>query len=340
MITIIKFVINALDFHTDKDYNIVCRKITDGGTEAMKKQIIILLTVLLLLPALHGCGSKADSGGFSIVTTTFPVYDLARAAVGDRGSVTMLLRPGEETHSYEPTPADIIKIKSADVFIYVGGESDSWVGTVLDSLDVSEIKVITLIDCVDTLNENEDDEHGHDHDHSYDEHIWTSPLNAIKMLERISEAIISADPDGVDYYRSNTEKYRSELVELDASIRETVASAKRKTIVLADRFPFLYFEREYGFDFHAAYSGCSDESDVSAGVVAELIKTVTDENIPVVFMTELSSGRIAKTVSSATGAEILTLHSCSNISKAESEAGETYITLMRKNVENLKTALN
>lgn len=307
----------------------------------MKKTALILLTILLLLPALHGCRNPENGDGFSIVTTIFPVYDFTRAIVGDRGSVTNLLRPGEETHSYEPTPADIIKIKNADVFIYIGGESDTWADTVLASLDTSKLKIVTLIDSVNVLEEEEDHEHehGHDHDHGYDEHIWTSPVNAIKMTEKIAEAVIAADPDGADIYRGNLDTYRGELESLDSMFRKTVSDAKRKTVVLADRFPFLYFEHEYGLEFHAAYSGCSDESDVSAGVIAGLIKTVKDENIPVVFMTELSSGRIAETVSSATGAGILTLHSCSNVSKAEAEAGETYISLMKKNNENLKAAL-
>lgn len=313
-----------------------------GRILPMKKTALILLTILLLLPALHGCRSPENGDGFSIVTTIFPVYDFTRAIVGDRGSVTNLLRPGEETHSYEPTPADIIKIKNADVFIYIGGESDTWVDTVLASLDTPTIKIVALIDSVNVLEEEEDhehDEHRHDHDHGYDEHIWTSPVNAIKMTEKIAEAVIAADPDGADIYRGNLDSYRNELESLDSMFRKTVNDAKRKTVVLADRFPFLYFEHEYGLEFHAAYSGCSDESDVSAGVIAGLIKTVKDENIPVVFMTELSSGRIAETVSSATGSGILTLHSCSNVSKAETEAGETYISLMKKNNENLKAAL-
>lgn len=305
----------------------------------MKRAALILLAVFLLLPALHGCGNAGNGGGFSIVTTIFPVYYFARAVVGDRGNVTNLLRPGEETHSYEPTPADIIKIKNADVFIYIGGESDTWVDTVLSSLDTSGMKIVTLIDSVTPIEEEDGHEHEHGHEHGYDEHIWTSPPNAVRMTEKIAEAVISADPDGAEVYRKNAAAYKKELETLDSMFRETVLSAKRKTVVLADRFPFLYFEKEYGLEFHAAYSGCSDESDVSAGVIAGLIKTVKDEKIPVVFMTELSSGRIAQTVSAATGAEILTLHSCSNISKAEAEAGETYLSLMKKNNENLKTAL-
>lgn len=148
------------------------------------------------LPALHGCGNAGDDGGFSIVTTIFPVYDFARAVVGDRGKVTNLLRPGEETHSYEPTPADIIKIKNADVFIYIGGESDTWVDTVLSSLDTSGMKIVTLIDSVTPIEEEDGHEHEHEHghEHGYDEHIWTSPPNAVRMTEKIAEAVISCRP--------------------------------------------------------------------------------------------------------------------------------------------------
>ncbi len=308
------------------------------------KKLISLLTAVLslcgLLTGLSSCSEK-ESGteGVRIVTTIFPTCDFARNIVGDQGTVTLLLKPGEESHSYEPTPQDILKIQQSDVFIYIGGESDTWIDAVLSSVKDSDTEIVTLMDCITPLEEEHSGENGEEHGHEYDEHIWTSPVNAIKMTERISKAIQSADPENAAVYKANTEKYLSELRSLDSEFRRIMNKSVRKTIIVGDRFPFLYFAKEYGLEWYAAFPGCSEESEVSAATVAALVNKVKTENIPVVFQIEMSNGKVADSICAETGAEKLLLHSCNNISKDEYEGGETYLSLMKKNADALKKAL-
>ncbi len=300
----------------------------------MKRNLFfICVTILFLIFSLFGCSAvdEVKHEVLSIVTASFPLYDFASNIVGENGNVTLLLKPGEEIHSYEPTPQDIIAIRNSDLFLYIGGESDSWIEKII----TPSINAVSFIDSVDII----ENEHQHSEEHEYDEHIWTSPENAIKIVEKISDELIGADPDNIAYYEANSEQYISKLTRLDSDFKATVSNAVRKTVVVADRFPFLYLAKEYGIEYYSALSGCSDESEVSASVIAELVKVVKEENIPTVFYIEMSNGRIADTVCNETGAKKALLHSCSNVSREEYDRNETYISLMEKNLIEIRKAL-
>lgn len=305
----------------------------------MRKRIgKAMLTAVICAWLLTGCGAPQEAEeGLQIVTTVFPLYDFARNVAGEDGEVTLLLKPGEETHSYEPTPQDILKIRRCDVLICVGGKSDAWLETVLASAEGESFEVVRLIDCIEPLAEEHDD--GAHHEEEYDEHIWTSPLNAVAMTGRIAEALAEADPDRAAAYRSRAEGYCGELRDLDETFRRIVEQGSRRTLVFGDRFPFLYFAKEYGLSCHAAFPGCSEESEVSAATIASLIRCVREEALPAVFRIELSSGRVAESIAAETGAQVLLLHSCSNLSKDEFDRGESYLSLMKKNADALLIAL-
>ncbi len=309
----------------------------------MKRLLLLLFVFLCLVVTATACG-KGESGtdGMTVVTTAFPYYDFARQVAGDRATVTLLLKPGEEPHSYEPTPKDVLSLRSCDLFLYTGGTSDAWVKTLLGGAEGTSVNAVSLMEVVDPL----ESDHDHDHDHeaghhtvSYDEHIWTSPINAIKLTEAIRDALIAADPDGRTIYEANAAAYLAELEALDQSYRALVARAERTLVVFGDRFPFLYLTQEYGLDHAAAFPGCSEESEVSPATVAFLIKTVREQGIPVVFCTELSSGRIADSICAETSAVKRSLHSCANVTKDEAAAGETYLSLMQRNLSLLREAL-
>ena len=329
----------------------------------MKRLISIIMIALLIITVSAGCqsenqvnseGEMPDSGEkISVVTTIFPQYDFTRQIAGDMAEVTMLLKPGAESHSFEPTPQDIIKIQNCDVFIYVGGENDEWVDSILDSVDQSNIKIIKLLDCVDALGEEiiegmeaHDHEHHEDHEEheehgvEYDEHVWTSPQNAVIITNVIRDVLCFVDAPNAEAYMANAEKYTEQLNQLDAEFRDVVENANRKTIVFGDRFPLRYFTEAYGLDYWAAFPGCSTESEPSAATVAYLADKVMAEKLPVVFKIELSSGNVAQSIAEATGAKAMTFHSCHNLSKTDFENGATYLSLMEKNVEALKEALN
>ncbi len=315
----------------------------------MKKFFAILIALSLAL-SLAACGEapEADNGGISVVATTFAPYDFARQLVGDTGTVSMLLPPGSESHSYEPTPKDILEIQNADVFIYVGGESDAWVTDVLESVGEG-VRAVTLMDCVELLEEEtvegmeaevHDHEHGEEgHEAEYDEHVWTSPRNAALICEKIAAALCEADPANASVYNANLAVYSAELAKLDAAFTGIVADGARKTIIFADRFPLLYFARAYGLTYYAAFPGCSEDAEPSAATVAFIIDKVREEDIPVVFHVELANEDMADIVCDETGAVKRQFNACHNVTRAQFNAGVTYLDLMWENTEVLKEAL-
>ncbi|NLT58886.1 MAG: zinc ABC transporter solute-binding protein [Clostridiales bacterium] len=509
----------------------------------MKRILPMLLSLALVLPLFTGCSRRASTAGedaeakIRVVSTIFPGYDFARAVAGDHVELTMLLPPGSESHSFEPTPQDVIRIKNCDLFIYVGGDSDTWVKGILDSMDTSEMKILSMMDLVETveeeIKEGMEDDHGHDHGeldpdeirdrpladwagswvsiegalaggelddyvadrakasetdfdiqkeaygqrwksdypslvisdaavtwngvpvayqyigyqlvegdhgasvwygfeaeapsagaptyiafndhgtggsaegephdegddddheddhahetahyhirygdegfdaltaiedwsptyfpadasgaemaeamgahgqadhaHEYDEHVWTSPVNAMRVTQAIADALCALDQANAAAYRANCASYVEELTALDAAFREVVERAARKTLLFGDRFPFRYFVDEYGLDYYAAFPGCSTETEPSAKTVVFLIDKAREEHIPVVFHLEFSNEKMADILCESTGAKKRLLHSCHNITKAEFERGVTYLDLMLQNVETLKEALH
>ena len=300
----------------------------------MRKYASLLLALCLLLAA---CSAGAESEGepLRVVATDFPCYDLARQVLGSDASLTLLIRPGMDTHTYEPTPADAKAVYEADVLIYIGGTSDAWVEDML--ADAPGVAAVRMMDSVQPLEEAHA-EHGHE-DISYDEHIWTSPVNMRAMLSSVEEALCAADPDGASTYRANAEAYDAQLVQLDQTFRDLVSGAARTELIFADRFPFLYFAREYGLSYVSAFSGCSEEAQPSVQAVAALIDAVEQDGVPVIYVIEMSTGDVARAVAEQTGAEIVEMHSCQSVTGEEFEAGETYLSLMTRNVEALRKGL-
>ena len=314
----------------------------------MKKIISILCAIVILTISLFGCSvSYEQSDKLRIVTTLFPAYDFARNIAADNAEVTLLLPPGVEPHSYEPTPKDMVEIQNCDIFICNGGESESWIEGILDSLDSSKFRTVRLIDSTSALlEEDESYEHGeHEHEHDgdevgYDEHIWTSPAICVELCNAVEAAISSVDSGNAAQYRRNLESYTSKLKSLDLSFKEVVESGKRQEIIFGDRFPFKYFAQEYGLVYHAAFPGCSSQTEPSAATLARLINKTREDKIPAVFYIEMSNQAVANALANETGVKTLLFHSCHNLTKDEFYSGETYLSLMNKNLENLKTALN
>ncbi len=320
----------------------------------MKKQFYVVIAIMSII-ALCCCSSckpfVPPQDRFEIVTTIFPPYDFARAVAGEDIQIHMLLKPGTESHSYEPSPADILMVESCDLFIYNGGESDVWVETLLSAIDSSNLRVLRMMDCVETLEEKTVEgmhapHHHHEHEEEfhpevveYDEHIWTSPKNAIVITEAITQALMELDASNAAGYRMRADRYQAELKELHQMFVSIAEQGKRKTLIFGDRFPFRYLADEYGLDYRAAFPGCSAESEPGARTVAYLIDKVRKEQIPNIFYIEFSNQKIAKTIQEETGAVPLRMHSCHNLSKDEIERGETYLSLMYQNAENLKEAL-
>lgn len=335
----------------------------------MKKILscLLILALLLSLPLL----SLAEKP-LSIVATSFPAFDFARQIAGDRAQVTLLLPPGAEAHSFEPTPRDLIKTQSADLLVYTGGIGEHWVDRVLSSLTSGGPVRLRMMDEVDTVSEElvegmEDAPHAHEHEHQeeaadhdhqegtadhephdhgeemddreLDEHVWTSPKNALRISQAIARELIKLDPEGEDTYQKNLSEYQKALAQLDLDFQDLVQRAKRRTIVLGDRFPMRYFTREYGLSYYAAFPGCTAQTEPSAKTIAFLIDKIKKEQIPVVFYIEFSNQKSARVIAQETGALPLLLHSAHNVSQEELDAGITYLSIMQNNLNTLREAL-
>ncbi|MBC3888213.1 zinc ABC transporter substrate-binding protein [Acetobacterium paludosum] len=316
------------------------------------KTLLLLLAVVLTITAFSACSekeaqTKTDNGKINVVATIFPEYDFLRQIAGDHINLTMLLKPGAESHSYEPTPQDILNVQNADMFVYVGGDSDAWVSSILDSMDKSKMKIVTLMDCVNLVKEEtvegmepEATEATATDETEMDEHVWTSPKNSILIVQKLCDELCTVDPDNAGSYKINTENYINKLKHLDNEFQDVVDHAARKEIVVGDRFPFRYFVDDYGLTYYAAFPGCSTDTEASAATVAFLIDKVKTDQIPVVFHIELSNEQMCDSICTATGAKKELLNAVHNVSKDDFDAGVTYLDLMEHNVEVLKEALN
>lgn len=348
--------------------------------------------------------SSEENGKLKVAVTLFPYYDFVRQIAGNQVDLQMVIPAGMDSHSFEPTPADIRTIQHADILISNGGTMEHWLDETLAALDTTNMTIVTMMDYVDAVEEEivegmEDADHDHehthvyvaadhdhsgetpeehaahaheddDHDHSgetpeehaahsyeedtrsyvdhdgheeeieYDEHIWTSLVNAMKLVDVIGDTLAEADPAHADTYHQGAENYKKELEEIDSGFREVSANRKRNMIVMGDKFPFRYLADEYQLDYRAAFSGCSSDTEPSAKTIAYLIDKVKEEQIPTVYYLELSSHRVSEIIGEETGAEPLLLHSCHNVTRAQFDAGVTYVQLMRQNIENLRKGID
>lgn len=309
-----------------------------------KVSVAIVFCGAFVLLFTAGNASIYTKEKLTVVATGFAPYDFARQIAGDEAEVIMLLAPGEESHTFEPTPKDIITIEQCDLFVYGGGESESWVETVLDGTE-RQMHTVKMMECVELYCEHTDDEIGHEHSHEvesheeYDEHVWTSPVNAIKISEAICDALCSVDEKNTEKYLENSRIYIEQLKELDKGFSMLHDTKSRDCIVVGDRFPLRYLTEEYSIGCYAAFPGCSASVEANPVTIALLCDKIQKESIPYVFKVDLSSGNVAYSISEQTGAEVETLYSCHVISYDDYSNGETYISLMKRNLQAMKNAL-
>ena len=333
----------------------------------------LALAVMFLFCLLSGCG-RAESGEepgdgeggrkLKVAATLFPYYDFVRQVAGDQVELSLVIPAGMDSHSFEPTPRDIRTMQEADVIIANGGAMEHWVDQVVDSFDREDQTVVIMMDHVDAVEEeivegmeHSDEGHGHVHVHEdgeedghleedesqyeieYDEHIWTSPVNAMRMVDVIAETLTERDPDHGAMYQAGAAAYLEELERLDKEFREVRDSAVHDMIVMGDKFPLRYFADTYGLRYRAAFSGCSSDTEPSARTIAYLIDKVKEEGLPVIYYLELSSHRVAEIIGEETGAVPLLFHSCHNVTRRQFEEGVTYLELMEQNVKTLREGL-
>ena len=288
-----------------------------------------------------------DSDKPTVVVTSFSSYDFVRQIAKDKVNIVFLIGPGVDSHAYEPSAGDIVKIQNSDMFIYVGGTIEPWSEKVVKTLQ-NDVKTVRLVDCINLKEEVKIDgttEEEHDHDEEvnereYDEHIWSSTENAIKMINYITDNLKKLDDENSAFYEQNSLSYIKEIEKVTDEINDTVKNSKRKRLVFGDKMPMQYFIEQFGLEVSSAFNGCSEETVPSTATVAYLVALVKKEKIPVILYIELSSGKVAKTIAEETGTKVLQIQTLHNVSKDDFENGETYVSLMRRNINVLKEALN
>lgn len=303
------------------------------------KKIISIFLLFVVTFAFCSCGEvERSTGKISVVTTIFPYYDFARSVSKGTCDVDMLLKPGSDVHSFEPTPSDILKIRNADLFIYNGGESDEWVDSILESLgDTDKPVVMKMTDYVKPLTEMDADHHAEDEE---DEHIWTSLDNAKTLVSKISDEVSKLDQKHKTVYNKNGLDYIEKISKVQSEIENTVNSSESKKIVVGDRFPLLYFATEFSLDWECAFPGCSTETEPSLDRLSKLTDTIEKDKIKTILKLEMSENKVADTLADETNTKVRTFYSAESVSKEDFANNVSYVDLMERDNNALKEALS
>lgn len=297
----------------------------------MKRTVSVFLLLALLPMLFTGCSAGKTAGG-KIVCTAFPQYDFIKNITGSDDDVLLLADNGADLHSYEMTPEDIVAISGADILVTVGGESDKWAYDAVLTLGKEGFEVVGICSFCPLI-EEEHEGHGHE-DEEFDEHVWLSPVNAVKITEGLCEALSRKYPENAEKYKKNAENYIEKLKELDKKFR----TLNKGEMIVADRFPFVYFAEEYGFPYVAAFEGCSAEAEASFEKMAELVTAAREKNIKYIFKTDNSTFGLAEKVAETVGGEVLILRSMQSATEEEIKNGFSYLSASGENYENLKKA--
>ena len=315
-----------------------------------KKIILIIIAIIMVLSIIFamfksGNNNKKDSNKIQVVVSNFASYDFLRAVIGQNENIELsfLMGPGKEAHSYEPTAQNLISIQNSDLFVYIGGEMEKWSDKVLESIKTDDTKVICIADFANKIEEQDvdgaEEEEEEEEEGAFDEHIWTSPENAIKMVKALEKAMEELDSSNSSKYKENAEKYITQIKDIDSKIQNIVDNKVRDRLIFADKMPMQYFINYYDLKVSAAFNGCSTETEPSAKTIAYLQNKVKEEKIPVVLYIELNPGKVAQTIADETGAKTMQIQTLHNVSLDDFNNGETWISLMTRNIDVLKKAL-
>lgn len=310
----------------------------------MKK---ILLTVLLSVFM-----AEASYGSVEVVATIFPIYDwIKEISKGSDVNINLLLDSGVDLHSFQPAVDDMVKIAKCNVFVYVGGESDEWVEDSLknvvnkNQVSINLLKIlgdkVKSEEIVEGMeHEHEHHEHEHESESESDEHIWLSLRNAEIICKYIAEKLSELDENNKEIYSQNCSEYVKKLSELDSEYDEVIDKSMRKILLFADRFPFRYMADDYGLKYYAAFSGCSAETEASFETVMFLSNKVEELKLPYVLTIDGTKHKIAETVISNTKSKNQKILVLDSMQSTTLNNNTSYLEIMQKNLETLKTVLN
>jgi len=321
----------------------------------LKKTLLMILLLAIIavvaIAILIGSGkTEKNTDKLKVVVTNFAAYDFVRQIASDKIKLEFLLEPGVEAHSYDPTAKDLVNIQEADIFIYIGGNVEQWADKILETIDNKKTKTICLLDTVtliphEHVESSEEHIHEHEENNAFEEHIWTAPQNAIQIVQSLANMLSEADRKNEIVYQTNASRYITKIKNVQAEIQKIVDNKKRNKLIFGDKMPMQYFLNEFGLTASAAFNGCSTDAEPSSSTIANLVEEIKEENIPVILYIELSNGKVANTIAENVKSkynkdtETMQIQSLHNVSKTDFENGETYVTLMTRNLKVLKAAL-
>ena len=320
------------------------------------KKLNIILSLILCFALLAGCtktaptvNSNKNEGAIKVVTTIFPVYDWVKNIGGNKVDVSFLINEGTDMHNYQPSAKDILEISSADMFIYVGGESDDWVEDTLSSADNKNLETINLLSALNGIVKEEEMIEGMEEmeeeskeEMEYDEHVWLSLKNADLACNYITTKLSNMSPENATYFQENYNIYKDDLDSLNKEFIQAVKNANTNTLIFADRFPFRYFADDYDLNYYAAFAGCSAETEASFKTVSFLAEKVDELDLHYIYKIDGTNSNIAETVAktSANNPEILSVNSMQSTTQADVSNGANYLKIMMDNLEVFKKGLS
>ncbi|MFH0975795.1 MAG: zinc ABC transporter substrate-binding protein [Spirochaetota bacterium] len=306
------------------------------------------ISLIFILFILFGCADSKQNSRITVIATLFPQYDFAKQIVKDKADVRLLIPPGIEAHTYEPTPRDISEIRKAGVFIYTGEYMEPWSLKLIQTVKNNSLIIVDASAGIHLMDESEEPGHEHgkgnqsaEHERgTKDPHIWVDPVLAKRMAENVLVGLIKANPENESFYKANADSLIKELDRLNTEFTDLFKKVKYKTIIHGGHFTFGYFSKRYGLKYISPYSGFSPNAEPSPQKIAELIKTIKATGLKIIYYEELIDPKAARVISRQTGAKMLLLHGAHNVSGEEINTGVTYVSIMRGNLERLREGLN
>lgn len=307
------------------------------------KKVISIFVILISLVTLSSCNENTDNDKLTVVTTIFPLFDMVREIADDTVNINLMIAPGQDIHSYDPSTEDIINVKKSDLFIYIGDNMETWASSLTEDTQNKDMLVVEIVEDerikLSSLEHHEHTEEHDHHDHNVDMHIWTNPYYVLIMVELITKALVEINPSCKDTYYSNSEKYIQEINGIIDDIKDIIDEKKRDTLYFGAPFAFYYFTTAFGLEHRTVYDTCSIEVEPTIDKILAMNKEIIDKNVPVVYTKELLNDSIARKIIEGSNAKLVLLHSGHNVSKEDFERGITFLEIWHNNVEALKEGL-
>jgi zinc transport system substrate-binding protein len=314
------------------------------------KTLLAYTLLFILVLSLSGCSTRSNSTQgntekLKVMTTIYPVYEFTNRVGGDKIDVSMLVAPGVEPHDWEPTAQDIVKVKSAKLFLYHGTSLEP-IDKILNKDVIGDVKTVEISKGIQALAKSaEDDEEDApkgtgDKQHQetkLDPHMWLDPVYAQQEVNNIAEALSTVDPQNREYYKKNAESYNKELMQLDQDYKAGLANVTHKDIITSHT-AFAYLSKRYNLQ-QVGIMGLSPDAEPTPDKMANVVKFSKENHIKYIFFESIVSPKLSETIAKATGAELLVLNPIESLTNDEKSQGKNYISIMRENLANLQKAL-